>query len=53
MYRKKKKPSIETLTKKQAMLIGKIAGGLVGTPRFPTPMSAANQAKFGRKIIKD
>jgi len=50
MYRKKKKPSKETRT---AMMISQIAGGLVGPPRFPTPMSAANQAKFGRKIIKD
>ena len=45
MYRKKKKPNKETRT---AMMISKIAEGLVGTP-----MSAANQAKFERKIIKD
>ena len=52
MYNKKKKPSKETLTKKQAMLIGKI-GAMASPPMFPTPMSAANIAKFGRKIIKD
>ena len=45
MDNKKKKQNKETRTE---MMIAKIAGGLV-----PTPMSAANQAKFGRKIIKD